>query len=241
MQGSRLEHAAYNCLIHFYKRFIQREIMGTVNNFKCVDEVAEGVFGKAEFPKDPEIERIRDENRKKRLELLFGDPNLTVAQVVTPIGDKEVEQEVKKLKEERDRLLRKDEGSAIIEDLEREVKKSKADFEKVMKEMSVMRQQQMGGIAEACENIEEMCRNVEGYVKKVEQTIKDLEEELERAQESQKKLREELQIAKNEEVKKSWAELRNGEGAASMATMMGSGEGPELKGILKKHFVPAKN
>eukprot|EP00092_Neocalanus_flemingeri_P024501 GFUD01026569.1.p1 GENE.GFUD01026569.1~~GFUD01026569.1.p1 ORF type:complete len:229 (-),score=74.20 GFUD01026569.1:194-829(-) len=210
--------------------------MGIVNNFKSV----EGVFGNDEFPKDPEIERIREENRRKRLELLFGDPNLTIDKVVTPIGEKEVEQEVKRLREDRDRLMRKDEGCLVTEELESEVKKSKTEIDEVMKEIRVMREQQIGGIAEACENLETMCLDVSGYVKNVEQAIKDLEEELERAQGSQTKLREDLQIAKNEEVKKSWGGLRNGEGAASMATMMGGVEGPELKGILKKQFVPAK-
>ena len=82
-------------------------------------------------------------------------------------------------------------------------KKGKAEFEAVMKEMGEMRKQQVGGIAEACENMETMCLDVGGYVKKVEQHIKELQEELDSAQESQKKLREELQIAKNDEVKKS--------------------------------------
>ena len=216
-------------------------MMGMVNKNKSIDEVTKYVGGNDESPKDPEIARLREENRKKRLELLFGDPNLTVADVVTPIGDKEVEEEVKRLKEERDRLMRKDDGIWATEELEKEVKKSKAEFDNVMKDMNVMRGQQIGGIGEACENLETMCLDVGGYVKKVEKIINELEEELLRAQESQTKLREELQIAKNDEVKKSWGELRNGEGATSMASMMGKGEpGSELKGTLKANFVPAR-
>jgi hypothetical protein len=203
--------------------------------------IAEGVIGEHEFLQDPEISRIRDENRKKRLALLFGDPDLTVDSIVTLVGEKEMEQEVRSLKEERDMLMRKDDATLATDELEKEVMKSKAEFEEVMKEMNLMRQQQVGGIAEACDNMQAMCLDVGGYVKKVEQTIKDLEEELERAQESQKKLREELQIAKNEEVKNSWSELRNGEGATSMASMMGKGDATELKGSLKKMFVAAKN
>merc|ERR1712192_40057 len=111
----------------------------------------------------------------------------------------------------------------------------------VMKDMQVMRQQQVGGIEESCEIIQTMCVDVSGYIKKVEQNIKDMEEERDRAQESLKKLKEDLQIAKNEEVKNSWADLKNGEGASSMASMMGKGEPSELKASLKKMFVPPKN
>ena len=210
-----------------------------VNKDNGFQEVADVGFD-FEFPQDPELRKLREKNRKKRLELLFGDPTLTVESVVTPIGEKEVEEEVKRLLEERESILN-DKGSLAIGELDKEVKKSKAKFKEVMKEMGEMRKQQVGGIAEACENMETMCLDVGGYVKKVEQHIKELEEELESAQESQKKLREELQIAKNDEVKKSWSELRNGEGASSMASMMGKEGGSELKGSLKTNFVPAKN
>ena len=91
------------------------------------------------------------------------------------------------------------------------MKASKEEYENVMKEMQKMRQQQVGGIEEACGNMKTMCLDVAGYVKKVEQNIKDIGEERDRAQESQKKLKEELQIAKNEE-------------ARSRSSMMGRGE-----------------
>ena len=204
--------------------------MGMVKNNKYAAELTE----------DPEVSRQR-EKRKKRLELLFGDKNLTVEDIVTPICEKELEEEVKRLKEEKEMLMRKDEDSLATEELEEAIKKSKEEYENVMKDMQLMRQQQVGGIEESCEIMHTMCLDVSGYVKKVEQNIKDLEEERDRAQESLKKLREDLQIAKNEEVKNSWADLRNGEGAPSMASMMGKGEPSELKGSLKKMFVPPKN
>merc|ERR1719315_333638 len=105
-----------------------------------------------------------------------------------------------------------------------------------MKEIQAEKAEGVGGIEEACENMRSMCVDVTGYVKQVEQTIKELEEEKERAMESQRKLREELQIAKNEEVRNSWAELRDGGGASSMASMMGKGDHSELKGGLRKMF-----
>ena len=151
--------------------------MGIVNN----STYGEGVLGEHEFPQDPDISRIRVAKRKKRLALLFGDPNFTVDSVVTPVGEKEMEQDVRRLKEEQHMLMRKDDAALATEELEKEVMKSKAEFKEVMKEMNSMRQQQVGGIAEACDNMQAMCLEVGGYVKKVEQTIKDLEEELERA------------------------------------------------------------
>jgi len=205
--------------------------MGMVNNNKYAAEVTD----------DLKVASQREENMKKRMELLFGDKNLTVEDIVKPIGEKELEEEVKRLKEEKEMLLKKDEESLATEELEEEIKKSKVEYENVMKDMQMMRQQQVGGIEETCEIMHTMCLDVGGYVKKVEQNIKDLEEEKERAQESLKKLREDLQIAKNEEVKSSWADLRNGEGASNMASMMGKGEPSELKGGLKKMFVPSKN
>ena len=102
-----------------------------------------------------------------------------------------------------------------------------------------MRKEQVGGIEETCENMQRMLLDLTGYVKKVEKSIKDMEEERDRAAESERKLREELQIAHNEDYEKaknSWAELRKGEGAASMASMMGRGDPSELKGELKKFF-----
>ena len=122
-------------------------------------------------------------------------------QGLTPASGHQLLQ-VRRLLEERESILN-DKGSLAIGELDKEVKKSKAEFEEVMKEMGEMKKQQVGGIAETSENMETMCLDVGGYVKKVEQHIKELEEELESAQESQNKLREELQIAKNDEVKKS--------------------------------------
>ena len=171
-----------------------------VKNTKYGDEISE----EKEVSQDYEM-------KKKRLQLMFGDPNLTIEDIVTPIGEKELEEEVKRLKEEKEQLMIKDGKNVGIEELEKEVKKSKEEYEVVMKEMQKMRQQQVGGIEEACENMKTMCLDVAGYVKKVEQNIKDIGEERDRAQESQKKLKEELQIAKNEE-------------ARSRSSMMGRGE-----------------
>ena len=41
------------------------------------------------------------EMRRKRLELLFGDANLKIEDIVKPIGEKELKEEVEILKKER--------------------------------------------------------------------------------------------------------------------------------------------
>ena len=161
------------------------------------------------------------EMKRKRLELLFGDPNLKIEDIVKPIGEKELKERGEKLKKEKEDLLKKDDENATIQELVEEVKKSKEEYENVMKEIQMMRQEQVGGIEETCEIMHTMCVDITGYVKKVEQNIKEMEEEKIRAAESEQKLREELHIARNEEARNSWADLRKGEGATSMASMMG--------------------
>jgi len=177
------------------------------------------------------------EMRRKRLEHLFGEANLKIEDIVKPIGEQELKEEVEKLKKEKEDLLKKEEESTTIQELKQEIKKVNDEYEGVMQEILILRQEHVGGIEETCENMQTMLLDVSGYAKKVEQSIKDMEEEKDRAVESERKLREELQIAKNEEVRNSWAELRKGEGATSMASMMGKGDHSELKGGLRKMFV----
>ena len=61
------------------------------------------------------------EMKKKRLQLLFGDPNLAIYNIVTPIGGKELEEDDRKLKEEKQQLMRKDDENVGITELELEV------------------------------------------------------------------------------------------------------------------------
>merc|ERR1719430_1580892 len=137
------------------------------------------------------------------------------------------------LKKEKEDLLKKEKESTTVQELKQEIKKVNDEYENVMQEMLIMRQEQVGGIEETCENMQRMLLDVTGYIKKVEQNIKDMEEERDKAVESERKLREELQIAQNEEYEKaskSWAaELRKGEGPKSMASMMGKGDPSALK------------
>merc|ERR1712192_93531 len=121
---------------------------------------------------DLKLSSQREENRKKRLELLFGDENLIVEDIVKPIGDKQLEEEVKRLKNEKEMLMKKDEESFATEELEEEIKKCKEEYENVMKDMKLMRQQQVGGIEETCEIMNTMCLDVNGYVKKFCSTYK---------------------------------------------------------------------
>merc|ERR1712025_1185197 len=163
-----------------------------------------------------------------------------IEDICKPIGEKELKEEVEKLKKEKEDLLKCDGDNGIIDQILEEIKEVEIEYEKVMKDIQIMRQEQVGGIDEACENIHTMCLDIEGYVKKLEQNIKDMEEEQDRAKESERKLREELQIAKNEEAKNSWADLRKGGGAPSMASMMGNGDHSDLKGGMRA-FVPPRN
>ena len=55
------------------------------------------------------------EMKQKRLELLFGDPNLKIEDIVRPIGEKELMEQLEKLKKEKEDLLRKDEESVTIQ------------------------------------------------------------------------------------------------------------------------------
>ena len=163
------------------------------------------------------------EMKRKRLELLFGDRNFKIEDIVKPIGEKELMEQVEKLKKEKKNLLTKDEESATIQELVEEVKKSKEEYENIMKDIGMMREEQVGGIEETCEIMHTKCVDTSGYGKRVEHNIKEMEEEKLRAVESERKLREDLHIARNEEARNSWAELRKGEGATSMDLMMGRG------------------
>ena len=86
------------------------------------------------------------EMKSKRLESLFGDPNLKIEDIVKPIGEKELKEKVDKLRKEKEDLLKKDDQSATIQELEKELKKSKNEYEDVMKEIQKMRQEQVGRI-----------------------------------------------------------------------------------------------
>merc|ERR1712142_1162145 len=113
------------------------------------------------------------------------------------------------------------EEMSSVEMLEKELKVSKDEFDNIIKEMHAMRKKQLGGIDGMCDNIKTMCDELRGYIKKVENNIKEMEEELSGAQETQRKLKEEIQISRNQTAQRSWADLRNGKGPSSMASMRG--------------------
>ena len=163
---------------------------------------------------EQDSERIRN-----RMQQLFGNPNLKIEDIVKPIGEKEMKDEVERLKEHRERIL-KENARPIKELLEEVLKETEKEYETIMEEMSAMRQEQLGGIEEQCENINTMCCDLKGYIEQVEQDVKDLEEELVRAKDKEKKLKEDIDKARNQELQKSWDNLRKGNAAMHMSDMM---------------------
>merc|ERR1719438_438285 len=133
-----------------------------------------------------ETSKMTDEMKRKRLELLFGDPNLNIEDIVKPIGEKELKEKIEELQKEKEDLLKEDEERSTIEELIDEIKNSKDEYESVMKEIRMMRQKQVGGIEETCEIMQTMCEDIVTYVKKVEQHIEDLQKEKDTAVESER-------------------------------------------------------
>lgn len=126
--------------------------MGMVNNNKYAAEVTEDQGVQSEGG-----------NQEEKVGAHHGDKASKVEDIVKPAGEKELE-EVKRLKEEKEMLMQKDEESLATEELEEEIKKSKEEYENVMKRPQLMRQQQVGGIEETCEIMHTMCLDVNGYM-----------------------------------------------------------------------------
>ena len=71
-----------------------------------------------EILKDLSSEKMNlDLMKKKRLEILFGDPNLMIEDIVKPIGEKELKEEVEKLKKEKEDLLKSDGDNGRIDQI----------------------------------------------------------------------------------------------------------------------------
>ena len=77
-----------------------------------------------ESPSSISITQLRNENRRRRLEQVLDQPGLKVEDVVVAVGDKEVEEQIKKLEQskaalEEDRLERM--GVKEMQELRREL------------------------------------------------------------------------------------------------------------------------
>ena len=179
-----------------------------------------------ESPSSISLTALRSENRRRRLEEVLDRPGLKVEDIVVAVGEKEVEEQIKQLEKskanlEADRLER-----LTVKEMKEEIRKNKEEFEKVVKEIHALRDEQATSISVECDNLGVMLKDITGHCEKLENEVKHFTEELVRAKEEETKLKEELNIAKNEkqtqwEKSRSGAsnELRDGKGANSMADM----------------------
>ena len=179
-----------------------------------------------ESPSPISITALRSENRRRRLEQVLDRPGLNVEDIVVAVGEKEVEEQIKKLEKskatlEEDRLQR-----LTVKEMQEEIKRNREEFEKVLKEIHDLRDEQATSVSVECDNLGVMLKDITGHCEKLEKEVIHFTEELARAKEEEAKLKEELYIAKNEkqiQLDKSrsgaWNELRDGKGAKSMADM----------------------
>ena len=173
------------------------------------------------------IAQIKSENRIRRLETLFGRPGLRVEDVVVAVREEDVEEQVKKMQEQKSHLEEEKVEKMEVMEMQKLLKKCKDEFEDVMKEINKLRDEQINTVNTECENLGCMLKDLTGHIDKMEKEMSHLTEELERAKMEEVKLKEELYIAKNDRQAdldkaqaSNWAELRNGRGAGSMAEMV---------------------
>ena len=173
------------------------------------------------------IARIREENRKKRLQSLFNQNDLSIDQVVVAVGDKEIKEHIKALEADNDALDEELLEKMSPKELKDEIAKYKQEFDEVVADILKMKEENSSGIDVECENLAVMLKDILGHNAKMENDLITLTEELEKAKENESKLKEELHIVRNDaaiERQKSqaedWNNLRNGKGAPTMAEMM---------------------
>ncbi len=179
-----------------------------------------------ESPSPISITALRSENRRRRLEQVLDRPGLKVEDIVVAVGEKEVEEQIKKLEKskatlEEDRIQR-----LTVKEMQEEIKRNREEFEKVLNEIHDLRDEQATSVSVECDNLGVMLKDITGHCEKLEKEVKHFTEELARAKEEEAKLKEELHIAKNEKQIQwdksrsgAWNELRDGKGANSMADM----------------------
>ena len=154
-----------------------------------------------EFPSSISITQLRNENRRRRLEQVLGQPGLNVEDVVVAVGDKEVEEQIKKLEKskaavEEDRLERMG-----VKEMQEEIRRNKEEFELVVKQIHELRDNQATSVSVEYDNLGIMLKDITEHCERLEKEMKMFTEELERAKEQEAKLKDELYIAKNERQK----------------------------------------
>ena len=137
--------------------------------------------------------------KQKRLEILFNDPNIKMEDVIIAVGDEEIEKEIRSLRELKDKLEDEDKDLLSVKEMTEEIEKCYEEFDKILADMKRMRNEQLkvgGGVK--CEMMRDMLREMSGQVDENEQKEQNFLKDIEIATETEKKLKEELHIAKNE-------------------------------------------
>ena len=170
-----------------------------------------------ESPSSISITALRSENRRRRLEQVLDRPGLKVEDIVVAVGEKEIEEQIKKLEKskaalEEDRLER-----LTVREMKEEIRRNREEFEKVVKEIHALRDEQATSISVECDNLSVMLKDITDRCEEMEKDVKHFTEELVRAKEEETKLKEELYIAKNDK-QIQWEKSRlDGKGSNSMA------------------------
>ena len=144
------------------------------------------------------IGEIRKENRRRRLEVLFGVKGLDVKDVVKAVGKEEIEQEIKKLEAQKSDLDMEKIERMSVKELQEEIKNTKEEYDKVVSEMHEMREKHYASSNVECENLSLMLKDIISYNEKLEKDVKHFTEELEKVKAQDKELREKIYIAMKE-------------------------------------------
>ena len=176
-----------------------------------------------ESPSSISITALRSENRRRRLEKVLDRPGLKVEDIVVAVGEKEIEEQIKKLEGskaalEEDRLER-----LTVKEMKEEIKRNREEFEKVVKEIHALRDEQATSISVECDNLGVMLEDITGHCEKLEQEVKHFTEELVWAKDEEAKLKEELYIAKNEKQIQMEKTRLDGKGSNPMADIKKKG------------------
>ena len=136
--------------------------------------------------------------KQRRLEILFNDPNMKMEDVIIAVGDQEIEEEIRSLTEIKDKLEDEQKDLLSVREMTEEIDRNYEEFDQIMADMKRMRNEQLQDCGGAkCEMMREMLREVSGQVDENETKEKNLLRDIEIATETEKKLKEDLHIAKN--------------------------------------------
>ena len=137
--------------------------------------------------------------KKKRLEILFNDPNIKMEDVIIAVGETEIEEKIRSLTELKDKLEDEEEELLSVKEMTEEIERCYEEFDQTLADMKRMRNEQLkasGGVK--CEMMRDMLREISGQVEENEQKEKQLLKDIEIGAETEKKLKEELYMAKNQ-------------------------------------------